>query len=122
MECSCQAEVDNDGGPSFFSKEVRTARKKHKCHECDKTINPGEKYECVSGFWYGHPDRFKTCMDCVSLRDIFFTHGWVFTQIWEDFRETFRGDTIPESCIAELTPMARARVCEFIESQWKYVD
>ena len=56
--------------PSFYnSREVR-ARKEHKCVECCGTINIGEKYEYVVGAWVGELRVYKTCSDCLTLRDI----------------------------------------------------
>ena len=56
--------------PSFYnSKDVR-AQKEHKCVECGGTINIGEKYEYVVGAWVGELRVYKTCSDCLGLRDI----------------------------------------------------
>lgn len=120
MECSCAISIDHNGGPECCTEKIRTARKTHVCNECLKDIQPGEQYEYVSGIWDGNPKAYKTCLDCKSVRDTFF-ESWIFTQVWENFQDEF-GDTdsvVPESCIAELTAGARARVCDFIESGWE---
>lgn len=116
MECSCTVDVDYTvDGPVCHKTEIRTARKKHRCIECGKTIIPGEKYEHVWGVWDSSPETYKTCLDCKSLRDVFFD-SWTYTELWEYFYE-WDGD-IPESCISRLTPAARVKVCEFIEDGW----
>lgn len=123
MECTCTISVDHDGGPEAFKKIVRTARKEHRCDECYRTIMPGEKYEYVSGIWDGRPESYKTCLDCVSLRETFFD-SWCYTQVWDDFNDEFGcvGAVVPEACIAKLTPGARAKVCQFIEDGWEEED
>jgi hypothetical protein len=130
MECSCTVDVDYTGdGPVCHKTGIRTARKKHRCIECGKTIIPGEKYEHVWGVWDSEPSTYKTCLDCKSLRDVFFD-GFSYTQVWDDFYNEFESITnfydefrsitpdIPESCISALTPGARAKVCELIENSW----
>lgn len=120
MECSCTISIDHDGGPACHKEKIVTARKAHRCYECFKDILPGEKYEYVSGIWDGSPSTYKTCLDCKSIRDTFFD-SWTYTEVWSNFQDEFgySGSDIPESCISELTPGARARVCEFIENGWE---
>jgi len=117
VECSCTIDIDHDCGSSCCKERIRTARKKHRCGECLKDINPGDKYEYVSGIWDGVPHSYKTCLDCKSVRDVFFD-GWSYTQIWDDFHDNFDPDSIPEKCIAALIPTARDKVCQWIEDSW----
>jgi len=120
MECSCKVEIypDGDDGPSLFKSEMITAKKAHKCTECRNQINSGEKYEKVDGVWDGSWDHFKTCQDCLSLRDEFFIAGYTFGWLWDDFFEDMCRD-IPESCISNLTGTARDRVCDYVEKHWR---
>ena len=89
----------------------------HKCCECNREILHGEQYEYISGIWDGEPASYKTCLDCKSLRDVFFDN-WTYTNIWDDFYDNFYQDNIPEKCIASLTPEARDTVCDWIEMYW----
>ena len=121
MECSCTVDIDyTDDGPTVHKTDIRTARKKHRCAECGVIINPGEKYEHAWGVWDSEASKYKTCLDCKSLRDVFFD-AFSYTRIWEDFYDEFGSITpeVPESCIAALTPVARAKVCEYIEDCWE---
>ena len=120
MECSCTISIDHDSAPSCTKKKIQKARKQHVCTECGGKILPGEEYEYYSGTWDGEADTFKTCLDCKSVRDVFFKSWW-FGQIWENFQAEFgyRDSVVPETCIAELTPGARAKVCGFIEDGWE---
>jgi hypothetical protein len=52
----------------FQTESTPTARKAHKCGECYGVIQPGQKYQLVSGSWEGDMGSFKTCMPCVEAR------------------------------------------------------
>ena len=121
MECSCAINIDSDGDTaSLFKSKIVTARKEHQCCECHRKIMLGEEYENVNGKWDFGFETDKTCLDCVSLRDVFF-ESWIYTQVWENFQDDFgyTDSVIPESCIAALTPGASAKVCELIELSWE---
>jgi hypothetical protein len=62
MSCYCDYDM-----PSFYLRDVRRARKSHKCYECSGVIAVGEKYEHVSAK-YDWVTSFKTCQRCVDLR------------------------------------------------------
>ncbi len=53
----------------FTSESTPTARRQHKCCECQGAILPGQKYQRAAGQWDGRMDVFKTCMPCVEARD-----------------------------------------------------
>jgi hypothetical protein len=60
--CDCE--------PNQFERvEYRKARKVHKCYECRRSIQIGDRYECWTGMFDGRIDRYKTCDDCAKLRD-----------------------------------------------------
>jgi hypothetical protein len=54
--------------PEFFNSHIAKARKPHKCCECLRTIETGERHEVVAGKWDGDFCTFRTCPDCVELR------------------------------------------------------
>lgn len=68
--CYC----DYDEPPSLYQRELRTARKEHRCKECRRRIQPGERYERVFGIWGGDPDVYNTCPHCLALRDHITAH------------------------------------------------
>lgn len=119
MDCSCDIPASCGEMLDCVVEKIKTARKEHTCCECLEKIQRGEKYEYISGIWDGHWQAYKTCLDCKSLRTVFF-NSWSFTEVWTYFEETFGYDdsVVPESCIAELTIGARAQVCEWIEESW----
>lgn len=119
---TCQIEIDPDLGDSadFTQTSTPTARKEHKCGECGRAILPGEKYEYVAGKWYGDFQIHKTCADCLSVRTTLFC-SYYFGSIWDELYtaidESGGGDHIAGN-LADLTPAARAKVCEIIEAYW----
>lgn len=62
------------------------ARKEHRCCECRGVIQIGERYEYCTGIW-DEPDTFKTCHDCVELRDEiakkFNNNTWTYGGLFE---------------------------------------
>jgi hypothetical protein len=123
LDCACNIEVEHDSGPELFKQKIVMACKEHWCCECGELIIKGTEYEYVKGKWDGVFIKYKTCLNCASLRNEFFT-SYMYTQLWEDFDgylESCDGD-IPEDCITELLPLARGRVCEKIEDYWEHLS
>ena len=120
-ECSCQITVDVGGDCIELLSEKRvTAKKAHKCGECDRTIPVGETYLRESYVSEGEFHTETTCADCLSIRDHLFC-DWYYGMILETLKfEILEYDLIPpESCISKLTPTARAMVCGLIEEAWE---
>jgi len=124
--CSCIV-VDDYDLPDFYVSETRRARKEYKCGECRRQIQSGETYEHVRGKWDGAITVYRTCVDCLSVRNSFFCDGFVHGNIWEVLEEHLDelvrfGNGVADSCIAPLTPRAREQVCDFVEEIWSEMD
>lgn len=65
MSAGCYCDYD---APAFYCAVKRTARKTHRCYECDGDIRPGEKYEHVGAKWDGYPQTCRTCERCCEIR------------------------------------------------------
>ena len=123
MDCYCQIDAYDDCGDCGNDNVAtyRKARKKHLCEECGRTIVPGEKYERFIKFYDGSVYVYKTCLDCISVRDVLFC-SWIFGQIWEDVRGQIIHGNIPEACITKLTKGARDKVCDMIDEWYEDID
>jgi hypothetical protein len=123
-DCSCIYVDDKGFGPDCSTQAIRKARKTHYCYECLGEIKRGDRYEELSGVWDGTPARYRTCLNCVSVRDAFFCDGFALGRVWEYLYDHFRNcaNTTPTEALAKLTPAVRAGVCEFIEDRWKALD
>jgi len=80
--------------PEFYSTTTPRANKQHTCSECGSPISPGEKYERAVGNWCGGIDVFKTCPDCLEIRDALsemdcfcWTHGGLYEDVLTQFGE-----------------------------------
>ncbi|WP_427501345.1 hypothetical protein ACQE3E_06490 [Methylomonas sp. MED-D] len=88
MSCYCDGER-----PKIYSASRRIARKAHRCDECCRTIQPGERYEYVFGVW-DRPEQFRTCQHCLALRN--YTRDnvpclcWMHSNMINDCIETLR--------------------------------
>lgn len=119
MECATVS-CDIDECALLLRSSTPKARLTHRCDECNRIIIPGETYLIEVVKFDGEVETWKTCSDCQSIRANFFKDGWVYGEtkemlrdhVWDSF-----GD-ISESCIAALTPGARAMVCDLIQEQF----
>jgi len=81
-------------GPEFYNKTNPVARKSHRCSECGSVINVDEEYERVTGMWDGYIDTFKTCSDCVEVRNALsemecfcWSHGSLSEDVYNQMHE-----------------------------------
>jgi ribosomal protein S27E len=52
----------------FNSTIYRTARKAHRCEECGRTIEPGERYSRTAAVWEGDFFTNVACLHCARAR------------------------------------------------------
>lgn len=122
MNCACSVDVDlydGDHASTTWCK-IKKARVSHKCDECCREIIIGETYEHYTGFCDGAFFKYKTCSDCLSIRDVFFANGYYFGAVLEYFHEFINKNSgqVSEKCLSTLTPRARALACEHIQEIW----
>lgn len=119
MECSCDVpiDIDIDCLPDHPIETMPTANKEHRCQECWKIIKKGEKYLREKMFCAEGVTVHKTCLVCLSIRNMFFRTGFCYRVVLDDLRlhirETDAG--IPEDCIIKLPPDAKAKVLDMID-------
>lgn len=80
----CDCSYSDYDSPSIYRAETIKARKIHKCCECHSVIEPGQRYERVTGLWEGQFDTIHTCLSCVAIRKQYCPHGFLH----EGLRET----------------------------------
>jgi hypothetical protein len=122
MDCAC-IYIDPDSTPDFVNPVVVVARRSHKCYECGREIVPGENYECTAGKWAGEFLRFKTCADCLSVREAFFCEGFFYGDIWENVEEHIAhvDGMVSEDCLLDLTKAGRDKVIALIDERWDWI-
>lgn len=96
---------------TFCKHKEQIARKKHRCCECEKTIQIGERYSYFSGLWIRydgstHFGAFKTCFKCEKdwdeILDVFCKNGEikairVFSFLKKAIKEAFDWDFLTEN-------------------------
>jgi hypothetical protein len=114
--CAC-IHVDTDDGPEAFKSVDPVAHKEHTCCECKRTILVGEKYRKESGIWQGRPNRYKTCSDCLSVRNEFFCNSYIYQGMWVNVVEYLQDvdGMVSTDCIMNLTPAARDIVFKILD-------
>jgi len=80
---------DGDGQVTALGNATPTARKAHKCAECYRTIEPGERYFVDRYLWEGKMHNHKTCAHCNVVRQWLYEEcgGWLYSGIKADIRE-----------------------------------
>lgn len=125
MKCACLVDRCNDEiawDGACKTKHV-VSKTPHKCIECERTIRPGDWYllEIVQWEEGGLRERYKTCSDCESLRNILvcsWQYGAVMNDIYSALEECPE-DGIPWAAFAKLTPGAKDYVFGIIEKWWE---
>jgi len=70
-----------------YVRVTRTAVKRHRCAECRSSIEPGARYERVTGLYDGRWDSLATCPHCVEGRrflDVICAGSWLHCDVWEE--------------------------------------
>jgi hypothetical protein len=123
--CDCiYIDTDYNSCPECFHSSMPKARKQHKCCECNRTIEPGERYSNESGKWEGEFRIYKTCPDCLSIRDKMFCNDYVYTELWDNvfcYLQSIDYE-ISEGCLISLTQRARDMICDIIDEAQKEQD
>ena len=119
-KCACVEVGDTCYFNRFYRTQPRRARKTHTCDECSRMINSDEIYFYTTAMTDGDIWQSKRCIDCESLRKVFFTCGVMHEAMWDDFKyhvETYDGQ-ISSECLLQLTSRAREMAFEIIQERF----
>ena len=104
---------DADGAVTTISGLLqRVARVTHKCKECCRIIDKGEKYFVESYVFEGEFTTHKTCAHCKVARDWLQDEcgGWLYGGVAEDIRE---------HVFSKMYSMSLTRVAVGMQWQWR---
>lgn len=121
MQCACfDAGVDEFVGV-LLEKEIKS-RIDYPCYECGRMIRAGESHLFEKTVFDGRFKEYRTCVDCHSVRE-HLVESFYYGRVWETVYDCVLecGDHLPWVRFAKLTPLARARIFEHIESLWDLV-
>ena len=116
MDCSCAIDMDSYDEVIVRKQEIRKARKIHICNECRRKIIK-EEYEYQTFIFEGEYDTHKTCTDCISIRDVFFSCGYYYGNILGDMINHIDScdGNIKSEILDELTDNAKKYVIGLID-------
>lgn len=115
IDCACIDSdwTDGESAECFNAVEIKS-RKQHKCFECRRTIEIGEIYERATGNWDGSWNTFKTCADCLSIREAFFC-SYIYGSLWVDLKEYLEPGECLDKLMLKITQLAREKILEIID-------
>ena len=117
----CIGTSDYDAPEWSNTDIVKACRKPFLCCECKREVPKGKSYEKSVMKYEGEFYTYRTCMDCVNIRDgLRCGRGFLYESLWDDITEVF--DQITTGCLAKIeTASAKAY---FVERwrKWKGLD
>jgi hypothetical protein len=117
MDCTCVYATESDEYLTLLSSTHPKARKQYKCDECRGLIAIGETYRREVGTDSDGLVTYRTCSFCAEIRDVFFTCGFTFCGIIEDFRVhiEYSDGQLKSELIASLSTPTRELVLKMID-------
>lgn len=81
--------IDDSERVEMLREGWRNARKDHRCKECGRTINSGERYHLDVFVSDGEVTSHKSCAHCMVVREWLAAEcgGWLFGFVEEDAAE-----------------------------------
>lgn len=110
----------HEGGAGVLVKAYsRTARKAHRCMECNRIIDRGEPYCDERWRFASGLCEYKLCADCRSAARLLVSYA--MRHLWPELAEALRWDDGQAAAcrLEELTPRARRRVCGLLDELWR---
>jgi hypothetical protein len=94
---------------TVYRESYPTARKVHRCEECRRVIEPGERYRYVFSVYEGHGNSYYTCGHCCAGQDWLGREcgGYIFGEVAEELRE--HAEEYPELAVPLLRLYAGIR-------------
>jgi hypothetical protein len=114
---TCDVSLDDYDGDqaSVFNSHVLKARKSHTCYECEETIQPGDRYERVSGKWGDEWRTYRFCLPCSEIATEFSDNARCFGYLWEGMGENWDEGAHITACMNRMSTAA-AKKC--LHDQW----
>lgn len=112
----------NDYDPwEFYSLKIVRAKKCWRCYECSREIRIGERYEYIAGKYSHGIEEYRTCLDCMNIRNGLSCDGGVEVgNLWENIENIF--GQVTTGCLTKIkTPSAKAYFLERWR-KWKGLD
>ena len=125
-ESFCEVSLgDSDDGEAceFYAERIVTARKDHRCAECQEPIRVGDQHHVTSGKYDGEffSDRF--CEACWEIAAEFSEDGSrMFGVVWSTFRDEWARGANLQGCLNRLSSVAAKALMTRQWRKWKGLD
>ena len=117
--------IDDGDRPDFDSERWHRARKTHRCDECGRTIEVGERYRYCVLKYDGDISAHHTCRHCTDAEDWLrkACHGWVFGAVEEDLANHLEyGPWSADEERQAIRPSRPARLVVAMRRKWQRFD
>ena len=99
---------------------IKKSRKPVVCCECARELPKGTPYERAAMKYCGDFYCYRSCMDCVHIRDGLRCGGFLYESLWDSINEIF--DQVTTGCLEKIeTASAKAYFLERWR-KWKGLD
>lgn len=124
MAETCDVSLDDYDGDqaSVFRSHVVKARKPHKCFECGVSVQPGDRYERVSGKWDNEWATYSFCLPCSEIGNEFSDNGRSFGFLWEGMEEAWDEGAHITACLNRLTTVGAKERLLVQWRKWKELE
>ncbi len=99
-------------GPDVSSRRWQKARKEHRCGECWRTINVGERYEVHTGLYEGKWETYRWCAHCSASQKIYAEvdecECWLYGDLWSPIQEA----------AGDMPSFSLWRLCVGVKRRW----
>lgn len=110
----CMMSDDGESYVIYRKKPDVLAAKDHRCTECSRTINAGERYLWATGLYDGRWDVHHICGHCVQVTRWLeaVCEGWLHSVVLEDLAEHVTGHE------DELRTRWNTRLLRWANAKW----
>ena len=102
----------------FYARDERRAAKAHRCCECGRTIEIGERHQYARGAMNGYWSAYRTCAHCDAAAEwlVVVCGGWLYEATSMDLRDHVDGEE------SYLRTAALTRLVRWMKADWRRPD
>lgn len=105
----------------FCTVTYPKARKAHRCCECYRDIPKGVEYQRIAGKYDGQVDTYKTCLDCMNIRNgLQCDEGVGLGDLWEQVSYIF--SEFNTTCLQKIKTVSAKEYMLERWNKWKFKE
>ena len=118
-DCKASIYEEFDEPCTIWKSKIVRANKPHKCCECERIIDPGEKYERLNILYDGDFCSHATCLVCMEIANAFCVNGRLIEHLWEGMNECDVWEHLTTACFDRLQTVEAKTELRRRWMQWK---